>query len=267
MNCERTADTIIGWLQEKDITANMRGFVVNVSGGIDSAVVSSLCVMTGLPTKLLMLPIYQKGVETDRAMDHCTKLCRSMGVTFNQMNLRKPYEETIEATRGHLKDRSQLSEANLRSRMRMQVAYMFANSLQRMVVGTGNKVEDYGVGFFTKYGDGGVDLSPIGNLTKTQVFELGTYLKVNKDILEAAPTDGLFNDGRTDEDQLGATYPELEEAMAYCEELGVSTFADYIEMAKSIGDTMPNALVNYLQRHEANAHKMAMPPIGPEAIL
>ena len=269
MNCKKTEKAIVMWLQERAITSGHKGFVVGVSGGVDSAVVSKLCAMTSLKVKCLLLPIYQKSAETSLGAEHCEDLIKGYhNVTYSTIDLSKPFENMKEAAeQSGLSLIPDLSFGNMRSRLRMTMLYLFSNSLGYLVAGTGNYVEDGGgVGFFTKYGDGGVDISPIGNLTKTQVFELAKWLDIIEGIQIAAPTDGLFNDGRTDEDQLGATYPELEEAMEFCKRRDINTFADYIEKATA-GDILPSALVNYIQRHEANAHKMAMPPIGPEAIL
>jgi len=265
MDCQKTINVIVEWLRNAAVTSGHNGFVVGVSGGVDSAVVSTLCAMTSLKVKCLILPIHQRVAETTLGIDHCAELmAKHRNVSFIQMDLSEAYNAMSSVAEACIKA-GELPLGNMRSRLRMTMLYLFSNTLRYMVAGTGNKVEDLGVSFATKFGDLGVDLNPIGNLMKTQVYDLAKHLCIIKGIQEAAPTDGLFIDGRTDEDQLGATYVELEEAMEFCEKHNINSFEDYIKRA-AVGDVLPIALVNYLQRHLANAHKMSMPPIGPEAI-
>ena len=185
--------------------------VIGISGGIDSSVSSTLSAMTGLKTIVLSMPIKQKTAQHDLSLKHQEWLKQNFknveGITVELDSLFSTFEST-------LKDFSSLhGMANSRARLRMATLYQVAAANNGIVVGTGNKVEDFGVGFYTKYGDGGVDISPIADCTKTQVWELGKYLGVSKKIINSEPTDGLWNDGRNDVQQLGMTYEELEKAM------------------------------------------------------
>ncbi len=185
--------------------------VIGISGGIDSSVSSTLSAMTGLRTIVLSMPIKQKSFQHDLSLKHQEWLKQNFnnveGLTVELDNLFSTFENT-------LKDFSNLhGMANSRARLRMATLYQVAASNNGIVVGTGNKVEDFGVGFYTKYGDGGVDISPIADCNKTEVWELGKELNILQEIIDAAPTDGLWDDGRTDEGQLGLSYKELEEAM------------------------------------------------------
>ena len=193
----------------------MNGFIVGISGGIDSALTSTLCAMTGMDVLCLNMPIHQRQEEYDLGNTHIESLMsRFSNVRNLEINLTDTFETLKSAlpndTAGH-----DLSMANTRSRLRMVTLYALGQQNNLLVAGTGNKVEDFGIGFFTKYGDGGVDLSPIADLNKTEVTALGKYLGVIDEIVTAAPTDGLWGDGRKDEDQIGATYPELEWAMGF----------------------------------------------------
>ncbi len=193
----------------------MHGFVIGISGGIDSALTSTLCALTGKKTILITMPIRQTQAEYDRAKDHIADLLKRYE---NTESLELDLTESFEVIEKSLPDyclSDHLTMANVRSRLRMTTLYAIAQPNKCLVAGTGNKIEDFGVGFFTKYGDGGVDLSPIADLTKTQVRMLAEEVQVIEDICLAPPTDGLWADGRTDEDQLGATYPELEWAMEF----------------------------------------------------
>ena len=203
---------IVRWLKDYYWDNNLKTFVVGVSGGIDSAVVSTLCARTGLPTHAVGMPILQKPEQetlSDMHLEWLSKRYRNVTThKFDLTNLFQVFKYTMEGF-----DDSDLALANSRSRLRMVTLYQIATSTGGIVVGTGNKVEDYGVGFYTKYGDGGVDIAPIADLYKTEVWELGEYLEVDQRIVDAEPTDGLWSDSRTDESQLGASYAELEEAM------------------------------------------------------
>ena len=257
---------IISWLNKQLVESRQEGFVVGVSGGIDSAVVSTLCAMTRLPTRCLMMSIHQNKSHIERAYEHVVQLRDHYpNVLYDDINLTHTFESLRSALPADVKE-DELAMANTRSRLRMTTLYSYANAMKRLVVGTGNKVEDYGVMFFTKYGDGGVDLSPIGNLTKTQVYELAEKLKVPEPIRKAAPSDGLWDDGRTDEEQLGATYVLLEKAMEICEALGIENRKD-LDALKSKGliseDLLTDALDVYLTLHKKGRHKMAPIPVCP----
>jgi NAD+ synthase len=185
--------------------------VVGVSGGIDSAVVSTISSMTGIKTFVLSMPIKQIKSQDDLSKLHCNWLVKKFKNTeYLNISLDNVFSEFEKAV---TINKSEHAFANSRARLRMTTLYQVAGSNNGLVVGTGNKVEDFGVGFYTKYGDGGVDISPIADCTKTQVWEMGTYLGIDEKIINAAPTDGLWADGRNDEDQLGMSYEELEDAM------------------------------------------------------
>lgn len=215
MNSERVANHIVNWLKSYAESANVNGFVVGVSGGIDSAVTSTLCAKTGLQTICVEMPIHQDPSQVSRAQEHIAQLKnRFSNVSSVRADLTESFE-TFQQAFSETEDSAvkDLTLANTRARLRMTSLYYIAGMNACLVAGTGNKVEDFGVGFYTKYGDGGVDVSPIADLVKSEVFALGAELKVPAAIQNAAPTDGLFGDSRTDEDQLGASYDELEIAM------------------------------------------------------
>lgn len=206
---------IINWLTEYITDNKLESFVVGVSGGIDSAVTSTLCALTGVPTYVINLPLHQN-VELDNLSDiHLKWLTKFTNVKPLKMNLSNTFDCFVSALERDLGSEfcNELAFANTKSRLRMLTLYQIAQSKNGIVVGTGNKVEDFGVGFFTKYGDGGVDISPIADLYKSEVYELGRLLNIDERILQAPPTDGLWDDGRTDEMQLQASYDELEWAM------------------------------------------------------
>lgn len=216
MNVPKVAEHIIGWLSDYIEQTGIKGMVIGISGGIDSAVVSALCARTGKPVLCLEMPIHQAPNQVSRGKRHIEFLKeRYPNVKSLEVELTSVFEEfvaQIPPVQGN-----DLALANTRSRLRMTTLYYFAGLYGYMVVGTGNKIEDFGVGFFTKYGDGGVDVSPIADLMKSEVYKLAEYLDILPEIRQAAPTDGLFGDNRTDEDQLGASYDELEWAMKFSE--------------------------------------------------
>jgi NAD+ synthase len=188
-----------------------QSLIIGISGGIDSSVSSTLSAMTGLKTIVLSMPIKQKALQYDLSLKHQKWLVKNFeNVEAHTVNLDKLFE-TFESSL--LKFDSELGMANSRARLRMTTLYQVAAANKGIVVGTGNKVEDFGVGFYTKYGDGGVDISPIADCNKTEVWEIGRELNILQEIIDATPTDGLWDDGRTDEGQLGLKYKELEEAM------------------------------------------------------
>jgi len=205
-------DNISAWIRNYAESAGMRTLVVGISGGIDSAVVSALCARTGLNTIAVTMPIRQRPDLHDLSMRQGKWLGDNFDNVRHEIIDVTPVFDAFEARLNHYDNL--LGMANSRSRLRMVTLYQIAQSTQGLVVGTGNKVEDFGVGFYTKYGDGGVDISPIGDCYKTQVWQMGRELGVLQEIIDAAPTDGLWDDGRTDQDQLGGmTYAELESAM------------------------------------------------------
>ena len=204
-------DRIAAWIKNYAQQAGMKSLVIGISGGIDSAVVSALCARTGLNTVAVSMPIRQRPDLHDLSMRQGAWLCHEFdNVRHEIIDLTSTFDE-FEARLATYPN--ELGLANSRSRLRMVTLYQIAQSVQGIVVGTGNKVEDFGVGFYTKYGDGGVDISPIADCYKTEVWQMGRELGILDDIINAAPTDGLWDDGRTDEDQLGLTYADLEVAM------------------------------------------------------
>lgn len=203
---------IAEWLKKYSSENGNPCFIIGISGGIDSATVSTLCASTGIRTIVASMPIYQGRDELERASEHIKWLVEKFpNVTEISIDL----SEVFESFKNTLGGSDHLALANLRSRIRMCSLYHLSSINGGIVVGTGNKIEDFGIGFFTKYGDGGVDISPIGDLTKTEVRELAKILGISEKIIKAKPTDGLWEDGRTDEDQIGASYEELEWAMDY----------------------------------------------------
>ena len=213
MNASKRINFIKNWIIDyvQSMPKKASTLVVGVSGGIDSAVVSTISSMTGLKTFVLSMPIKQIKNQDDLSKLHCNWLVSNFkNVSYLNVDLDNVFS-SFESALG--KNNSEHAFANSRARLRMATLYQVAGSHNGIVVGTGNKVEDFGVGFYTKYGDGGVDISPIADCTKSQVWEMGEFLKIDQKIISAPPTDGLWVDGRNDEDQLGMTYKELEEAM------------------------------------------------------
>ncbi len=215
MDYSRLGQHISQWLKDYCENAKVSGFVVGISGGIDSAVTSTLCALTGKKTVLVNLPIKQSETEYNRAVEHIKNLTsRFSNVESVEVNITDTFE-TLSQTLPAQASSNSLAMANVRSRLRMTTLYAIAQGHNCLVAGTGNKIEDFGIGFYTKYGDGGVDISPIADLMKSEVFQLGKSLEVVESIQHAAPTDGLWGDQRTDEDQIGASYTELEWAMLF----------------------------------------------------
>lgn len=212
---EKVNTHIVNWLKTYAENAKVNGFVIGISGGVDSAVTSTLCAQTGLKVLCVEMPIHQPHSHVTRGREHIEQLKnRFPNVTSIEADLTSVFENFKKIVPDDADTHKlNLTLANTRARLRMTTLYYFAGLNGLLVAGTGNKVEDFGVGFYTKYGDGGVDLSPIADLMKSEVYSLGAYLKVPDSILKASPSDGLFGDERTDEDQLGATYDELEWAM------------------------------------------------------
>ena len=210
MLVSKRIDFITNWIKNYADKLNFN-LVIGVSGGIDSAVTSSLCAKTNIKTIVVSMPIRQNNKQHNLSLEHIdwlkSKYNNVTDYTISLDNVFQSFEDTMSLFK------SELAFANSRSRLRMVTLYQIAQSNNALVVGTGNKVEDFGIGFYTKYGDGGVDLSPIADCTKTQVWEMGKELKISKSIIEANPTDGLWDDGRDDADQIGLNYGQLEEAM------------------------------------------------------
>lgn len=244
---------ITDWLKDYLKSSGLNGFVIGVSGGIDSAVTATLGALTGAPVLCLEMPIHQEITQDRRAGAYVKALEQRFS---NVKGLRVDLTNAFEATRNSFPPSDHanlgLALANTRSRLRMLTLYHFATLEKSLVLGTGNKVEDFGVGFYTKYGDGGVDLSPIADLMKTEVYELGRFLGVSKEIMDAAPTDGLWNDDRTDESQMGATYPELEWAMREVAKGAKAT--DFSGRHREVFEI-------YSRLHNANKHKMNPIPV------
>jgi NAD+ synthase len=215
IHSEKVVKHIVQWLKLYANNAGVKGFVIGVSGGIDSAVTSTLCAETGLKTICVEMPIHQAENQVNRAQEHISKLKEKYAnVSAVRVNLTDTFDLFQEAFSERSSEAvKNMALANTRARLRMTSLYYLAGIHSCLVAGTGNKVEDFGVGFYTKYGDGGVDLSPIADLVKSEVFQIAAFLKVPSSIQSAAPTDGLFGDSRTDEEQLGASYDELELAM------------------------------------------------------
>jgi NAD+ synthase len=249
MTFSTVAAHIVSWLESYCSNAKSNGFIIGISGGIDSAVTSTLCAMTGNKTILLSMPIRQTKKEHSRALNHIADLkARFDNVSSLEIDLTAIFEQMendfpIETVEHHL------AMANTRSRLRMTTLYAVAQPSRCLVAGTGNKVEDFGIGFYTKYGDGGVDISPIADLMKTEVWGLAREIGVISEIIEAKPTDGLWDDGRSDEDQIGASYPELEWAMAFEGEV------------EDVTEQQKNVLNIYKRYHKVNQHKMIPIPV------
>ena len=207
------AQFISNWIKDyvEKMPSKAQSLIIGISGGIDSSVSSTLSAMTGIKTIVLSMPIKQKSSQHDLSLKHQEWLVKNFdNVEAHTLNLDKLFE-TFESTLSNFD--SELGMANSRARIRMTTLYQVAAANKGIVIGTGNKVEDFGVGFYTKYGDGGVDISPIADCNKSEVWEIGNSINILQEIIEAAPTDGLWDDGRTDEGQLGLKYEELEEAM------------------------------------------------------
>lgn len=252
MNAQGVADHITQWLKEYAAKAHSKGFVIGVSGGIDSATASTLAARTGLPLICVEMPIHQAESQVSRAVNHIQWLKANFNnVSSVEVELTDIFDAFVDALPPVEGDKNlhEHSLVNTRARFRMTTLYYFAALHGYLVVGTGNKVEDFGIGFYTKYGDGGVDLSPIADLMKTEVYAVAEALGVNQDILDAPPTDGLWGDDRTDEDQIGASYPELEWAMEFTGDEG------------SLDERQRTVLAIYRRLNKANQHKMEPIPV------
>jgi NAD+ synthase len=251
---EKVNKHIVNWLKTYAENAKVNGFVVGISGGVDSAVTSTLCAQTGLTTLCVEMPIHQAESQVNRGREHIEQLKkRFSNVTNTEADLTSVFDnfKSIVPVVDNA-DKVNLSLANTRARLRMSTLYYYAGIHSLLVAGTGNKVEDFGVGFYTKYGDGGVDLSPIADLMKSDVYALGSYLQIPSSILGASPTDGLFGDDRTDEDQLGASYDELEWAMI--EKDKGKAAVDFVGREKEVFEI-------FIKLNATNQHKMQQIPV------
>ena len=249
-NWNTLAEEITNWISDYALENDIRSLVVGVSGGVDSAVTSTLSARTGIRTIVLNMPIHQKKYQDDLSKKHISWLKYNFNnVEERIVNLSKTYDSFVETV--SVDEVSDLALANSRARLRMTALYATAGSNGGIVVGTGNKVEDFGVGFYTKYGDGGVDISPIADLLKTEVYQIARELDIIEEIIQAAPTDGLWGDGRSDEEQLGASYEELEWAM---KESKNPSNKDLSEREKEVFGI-------YQRLNKSNSHKMGPIPV------
>ena len=236
------------WIVKYHNESSTNGFVIGISGGIDSALTSTLIAETGIPLLCIEMPINQNNNQVDRGKNHISWLkANYKNINSLECDLTEIFEK-FKSLKTEENKNKLLALANTRSRIRMTTLYYFAQLNNALVAGTGNKVEDFGIGFYTKYGDGGVDLSPIADLMKSEVFELAKSLNINKEILDAPPTDGLWDNDKTDEDQIGATYNELEWAMTN-------------KNNKNLSKREKEVINIYNQFHQSNKHKMTPIPV------
>ena len=239
---------IVNWIKKYCLKNRINSLIVGVSGGVDSALVSTICCETGIKTFVVSLPLNQKKDQLDRARNHIDWLSsKYRNVIFVEKDLTSIFNVFLENLSED--EKSPMSLANTKSRLRMVMLYQIASNNGGIVVGTGNKIEDFGVGFFTKYGDGGVDISPIADLTKTEVRSMSKKLGIADDIIKATPTDGLWEIERTDEEQLGATYEELEWAMS-------TTL-----LKKQMSEEQARIFKIYRSFNRRNKHKMNRIPV------
>jgi len=274
LTAQQRIQHIVRWLKHYARGAKIDTFVVGISGGIDSSVVSALCARTGLQTIVVQMPIRQNRQLNNRSGMQAGWLLKHHPDTVTHMSLDltpvfAAFEKKVNPF-SNIEDDTyetyRLACANSRSRLRMMTLYQIAQCHGGLVVGTGNKVEDFGVGFFTKYGDGGVDISPIGDCMKTQVWDMGRELGLPQEIIDAAPTDGLWDDGRTDEDQLGMSYSDLEQAMINdCRDRDAAHQTLEIPMSRE----EKAQLRHYRKIRNQNLHKMLPIPVckQPDTVL
>ncbi len=266
MTSKQRIKHIVKWIRQYATKNKISTLVVGISGGIDSSVVSALCAETGLTTIVVQMPIRQNKKLDNRSSMQATWLMeRYKNVTHMSMDLTSVFsafeKKTVPFCDAENASQVELAFANSRARLRMMTLYQIAQCHGGIVVGTGNRVEDFGVGFFTKYGDGGVDISPIGDCMKTEVWDMGREFGLPQEIIDAAPTDGLWDDGRTDEGQLGMSYPDLERMMAL----------DFLQRCKAVDSDMPGSaklsaddrkkLKRYQDIRARNMHKMLPIPV------
>lgn len=277
LNIDKYISEATNWLKSYVEKAGLKGFVLGVSGGVDSAVVSTLCAKTGLPVLCLEMPIHQDPSHTTRSTNHINWLKEQFPqVTSANIDLTSAFDVMRKSLHDGMvisSDRTELADANIRSRLRMIASYFQANCYNYLVAGTGNKVEDFGVGYFTLGGDGQIDISPLGSITKTEVWNVARALGINQEIIDAKPTDGLWAGSPSDEDQIGASYPELEWAMDFIDThispLGDGASTSSIESIVAVVGKKETENVErkkevmriYLNRNRANQHKMNPIPV------
>ena len=247
---KKVSEYIVSWIDNYIIESGVKGIVVGVSGGVDSALTSTLCAETGQNVLCLEMPIYQNKDQVSRSKKHIDWLMSKYpNVTSKQIELNDTFESFVNSLPDNSSDKHELSLANTRSRLRMVTLYYFSALNNYIVAGTGNKVEDFGIGFYTKYGDGGVDISPIADLLKSEVFTLAKFHNIIDEIIEAEPNDGLWNDNRSDEEQIGASYEEIEDAM-----MNFNKSDNLSKREKEVLDIFNSF-------HKANKHKMDPIPV------
>ncbi|WP_417361959.1 NAD(+) synthase [Galbibacter sp.] len=254
MKTEAVITHIVDWLKDYALNAKINGFVIGISGGIDSAVTSTLCAETGLQLLCVEMPIHQHPSQVTLAQNHITWLKENYpNVETLTTDLTTVFDQLVQVVPKVNKEQDRMMAlANTRARLRMTTLYYFAGLHNYLVAGTGNKIEDFGIGFYTKYGDGGVDISPIADLSKTEVYALAKTMGIDQQIQKAAPTDGLWGDHRNDEDQIGASYPELEWAMEMSENGKKAT--DFSGRELEVFEI-------YTRLNKANQHKMTPIPV------
>ena len=247
---KKVSKHITNWIDDYINKSESKGIVVGVSGGVDSALTSTLCAETGHNILCLEMPIYQNKDQVSRSKKHIDWLMSKYpNVTSKQIELNDTFESFVNSLPDNSSDKHELSLANTRSRLRMVTLYYFSALNNYIVAGTGNKVEDFGIGFYTKYGDGGVDISPIADLLKSEVFTLAKFHNIIDEIIEAEPNDGLWNDNRSDEEQIGASYEEIEDAM-----MNFNKSDNLSKREKEVLDIFNSF-------HKANKHKMDPIPV------
>ena len=247
---KKVSKHITNWIENYINKSGAKGIVVGVSGGVDSALTSTLCAETGHNILCLEMPIYQNKDQVSRSKKHIDWLMSKYpNVTSKQIELNDTFESFVNSLPDNSSDKHELSLANTRSRLRMVTLYYFSALNNYIVAGTGNKVEDFGIGFYTKYGDGGVDISPIADLLKSEVFKLAKFHNIIDEIIEAEPNDGLWNDNRSDEEQIGASYEEIEDAM-----MNFNKSDNLSKREKEVLDIFNSF-------HKANKHKMDPIPV------
>ena len=247
---KKVSKHITNWIENYINKSGAKGIVVGVSGGVDSAQTSTLCAETGHNILCLEMPIYQNKDQVSRSKKHIDWLMSKYpNVTSKQIELNDTFESFVNSLPDNSSDKHELSLANTRSRLRMVTLYYFSALNNYFVAGTGNKVEDFGIGFYTKYGDGGVDISPIADLLKSEVFTLAKFHNIIDEIIEAEPNDGLWNDNRSDEEQIGASYEEIEDAMMN------------FNKSDNLSKREKEALDIFNSFHKANKHKMNPIPV------
>jgi len=254
MIVEKVTEHLVKWLKDYAVTARVKGYVIGVSGGIDSAVTSTLCAMTGLDVLCVEMPVHQHLDHVTRAQEHIKQLKEQFNNVREVRSDLTPVFDTFVAAMPAATNNAQVEVTlgNTRARLRMATLYYHAGVHRLLVAGTGNKVEDFGVGFYTKYGDGGVDVSPIADLLKSELYKIGAFVNVPESIMNAAPSDGLYAAERTDEQQIGASYDELERVMAHLERQGDDAALTTREL---------EVLVIYNDYHRRNQHKMNPIPV------